>query len=62
MIASPRRGEACVTTSQIAVRLCVSVRTVRRWISEGDLHVHRLGRAVRVREDDLDAFLAARRR
>jgi excisionase family DNA binding protein len=38
---------------QIAERLQVSVRTVRRWIAEGALPVVQLGRAVRVRPADL---------
>jgi excisionase family DNA binding protein len=38
------------------------VRQVRRLIASGALPVHRLGRAVRVSEDDLVRFLAARRR
>ena len=62
MNASSRRGHACVTASQVAEICCVSVRTVRRWMNDGDLHFLKLGRAVRVHEDDLEAFLATRRR
>jgi excisionase family DNA binding protein len=46
----------------VARRLACSVRQVRRLIASGALPVHRLGRAVRVSEDDLVRFLAARRR
>ncbi len=45
----------------VALRLGVSLRTVRRLIAAGALPVHRIGRAVRVSEDDLARFLAARR-
>ena len=45
----------------VARRLDVTVRTVRRLIAAGELPVHRIGRAVRVSEDDLARFLAARR-
>jgi excisionase family DNA binding protein len=45
----------------VAGRLDCSVRHVRRLIASGELPVHRLGRAVRVSEDDLARFLAARR-
>lgn len=46
----------------IAAQLDVSTRTVRRWIDEGHLKAHRLGRSVRVSEIDLRAFLANRKR
>ena len=49
------------TIKQVAARLAVSLRTVRRLIAPGALPVHRIGRAVRVSEDDLARFLAARR-
>jgi excisionase family DNA binding protein len=37
-------------------------KTIRRWIDAGELHVHRLGRQIRISEEDLLAFLAKRRR
>jgi excisionase family DNA binding protein len=46
----------------VARRLDASVRHVRRLIASGALPVHRIGRSVRVSEDDLLRFLAARRR
>jgi len=49
------------TVREIADLLKVSERTVRRWISGGELAVHRLGRSVRVVDADLRAFLASRR-
>jgi excisionase family DNA binding protein len=49
------------TIADIADRLDVSPRTVRRWIERGDLVVHRLGGVVRIAESDLRAFLAAHR-
>jgi excisionase family DNA binding protein len=48
--------------TSVALRLGVSERHVRRLIASGELPVHRIGRAVRVSEDDLARFLAARRR
>ncbi len=45
---------------EIARMLSVSMRTVRKWISEGELAHTRLGASehlIRVREDDLLAFL-----
>jgi excisionase family DNA binding protein len=40
----------------VANRLNVDERTVRRWIDSGKLRHHRLGRAIRVSEEDLLAF------
>lgn len=49
------------TITEIAERIGVATRTVRRWVSAGDLVVHRFGGVVRIAEGDLRAFLAARR-
>jgi excisionase family DNA binding protein len=49
------------TIAEVAERLHVATRTVRRWIVAGDLVVHRAGAVVRVSEDDLRAFLALHR-
>ena len=49
------------TVSEIADLHKVSKRTVWRWVTDGDLAVHRLGRNVRVLDADLRAFLASRR-
>jgi excisionase family DNA binding protein len=49
------------TINDVADWLSVSPRTVRRWISTGDLVVHRFGGVVRIAESDLRAFSAANR-
>jgi excisionase family DNA binding protein len=49
------------TIADVAERLNVSGRTVRRWIEAGDLVVHRVGGIVRIAEGDLRAFLALHR-
>jgi excisionase family DNA binding protein len=49
------------TIAEVAERLHVSTRTVRRWIEAGDLVAHRIGGIVRVAESDLRAFLALHR-
>jgi excisionase family DNA binding protein len=46
---------------EVAARLAVSTKTVRRSITQGDLRVHRLGRQIRISEEDLQAFLARHR-
>ena len=45
---------------EVAERLRVSTRTVRRWIENRDLIVHRVG-GIRIADGDLRAFLALHR-
>jgi excisionase family DNA binding protein len=49
------------TIKAVAEALDVSTRTIRRWIENGDLAVHRIDGVVRVAEADLRAFLAQHR-
>jgi len=49
------------TLAQVAERLQVSTKTVRRWIENDDLIAHRLGRQLRISEADLQVFIKARR-
>jgi excisionase family DNA binding protein len=51
-----------LTIPQLAERLGVCTRTIRRQIAAGELRAHRFGRQVRVSEEDAIAFIAARRR
>ena len=51
-----------LSIAETAARLGVSIKTVRRWIEAGQLHIHRLGRRITITEEDLVLFLAARRR
>ncbi|MFQ5792433.1 MAG: helix-turn-helix domain-containing protein [Acidobacteriota bacterium] len=41
--------------------LKVSTKTIRRWIESGELPAHRLGRQIRISEDDLLTFIRTRR-
>jgi excisionase family DNA binding protein len=50
-----------LTIDEVAEVLNVSPRTVRRLTETGGLRVHRLGRLVRISDDDLALFLAANR-
>jgi excisionase family DNA binding protein len=50
-----------LTVPESANALNMSERTVWRWIEAGELETYRLGRAVRVAEDELVRFLASRR-
>jgi excisionase family DNA binding protein len=49
------------TIQAISDSLDVCARTVSRWIASGELIAHRLGRTVRIADDDLQVFLARRR-
>jgi excisionase family DNA binding protein len=47
-----------LTVEEVASFLCVSTRTVRRYIARGNLRAIRASRrTIRVRSADLDAFL-----
>jgi excisionase family DNA binding protein len=60
-----RRGPATLpqllTVPQAAAALSVCERAVWRWIKAGELETYRLGRAVRLAEDELVRFLEKRR-
>ena len=43
--------------ADVALRLAVSVSTVRRLIEAGELKTVRIGRALRILPDDLEAYI-----
>ena len=43
--------------ADVAERLAVSVTTVRRLIAAGKLQTVRIGRALRIRPDDLETYI-----
>lgn len=47
-----------VDAAEAAAIAGVKAQTVRRWIARGELRGHRAGRLLRVRVDELRAFLA----
>jgi excisionase family DNA binding protein len=49
-----------LTVAEVADLLRVSSMTVYRLIKAGDLPAVRIGKSFRLREDDVDAFLAGR--
>ena len=51
-----------LTVADMAERLHVSTKTVRRWIERGELHVHRIGRQLRISEEDAATFIGKGRR
>ncbi len=63
MIPLPREDNAksrFLTVAEVAATLRVSNMTVYRIISAGDLPAVRVGKSYRLREDDVDKFLADR--
>jgi len=62
MTMSASRAPHFLSVAEIAQALRVSVKTVRRWIKRGDLHVHQIGRQHRAAEEDLLIFLAKNRK
>lgn len=56
---NPRSATACVTRTELAALLQVSLRTVDRMIAAGEIPVRRVrGKAVRFLRSDVDAYLA----
>jgi excisionase family DNA binding protein len=59
---TPVETGSLLTAREVAGRLGLSTETVLSWARAGKLPAFRLGnRAIRFREDDLDAWLAERR-
>ena len=55
--AKQTRAPQLLTVSDVAERLRISVKTVRRQVDQGELRIHRIGRQLRVSEQDLEAFI-----
>jgi excisionase family DNA binding protein len=49
-----------LTPAEVAEELRVSSMTVYRLIKSGELRAARIGKSFRIREDDVDAYLARR--
>lgn len=50
-----------LSTQEAARRLGVTPRTLYRFIDVGDLPAYRLGRVIRLKAEDIDAFIEASR-
>lgn len=66
MMPTPTQSNAgrppMLIVKQVADELQHSEKSIRRWIDQGALRVHRLGRSIRIAHDDLNAFVAAQRK
>ncbi|CAN5751906.1 helix-turn-helix domain-containing protein [soil metagenome] len=56
---SPARARF-LTVAEVALIMRVSTMTVYRLIKAGDIGAVRVGKSYRIREDDVDAYLASR--
>jgi excisionase family DNA binding protein len=54
-------GVRWLSTKEAATRLGVTLRSLYRFIDEGELTAYRFGRVIRLMESDLDDFIASRR-
>ena len=61
MANEPQQDFYMLTLKEVAERVGVSERTVKRWLNKG-LKAFRRGTVVRIRTTDLDAFIAANTR
>jgi excisionase family DNA binding protein len=50
-----------LSTKETAERLGITLRTLYRFIDEGQLTAYRMGRVIRVKQSDVDAFIEAAR-
>jgi excisionase family DNA binding protein len=57
IILDRRSRTRLLTIQAVAADLNVSMKTVRRLIEDGKLQVHRIGRAIRIAEDELVLFV-----
>ena len=53
--------ERLYSLEEVAERLGVSERTVRRWVKAGDLPAYKPGREYRIKPADLEEFLEERK-
>jgi len=50
-----------MSTRETSARLGVTLRTLYRFIDEGQIPAYKLGRVIRLQESDVEAFIAASR-
>lgn len=59
-MAQDQARPSLLTVAEVAEMLRVSEMTIYRLIKSGELRALQIGKSYRLREDDVDAFLAAR--
>jgi excisionase family DNA binding protein len=63
MAGRPAKSETIswLSTKEASARLSITLRSLYRFIDEGDLVAYRFGRVIRIKETDLDRFIEASR-
>lgn len=56
-----RQGASLLSVDAVAELTDLSAKTIRRRIKDGQLVAHRIGRLLRISQDDLRLFLSQRR-
>jgi excisionase family DNA binding protein len=54
-------GARWVSTAEASERLGVTLRTLYRLVDEGRLPAYKIGRVIRIKEEDVDAFIESAR-
>ena len=54
-------NDCMYSVNDVSKIIGVSTRTVRRWIEQELIAIHRFGGQIRIAEADLQAFIASRR-
>jgi excisionase family DNA binding protein len=54
-------GGRWVGTAEASERLGVTLRTLYRLVDEGQLPAYKIGRVIRIKEEDVEAFLEGAR-
>jgi len=57
---SSNQQKTFFSIKEVADKLSVNERTIRRWIKAGELSAHQIGRQWRISLYDLEAFLSER--
>ena len=50
-----------MSTKEAAERLGITLRTLYRFIDEGSLPAYKVGRVIRLKQDEVDTFIEGRR-
>lgn len=57
----PMAGARWLSTAEASERLGVTLRTLYRLVDEGQLPAYKIGRVIRLKEDDIETFLETAR-
>lgn len=50
-------GVRWLSTQETSARLGVTLRTLYRFVDEGQIAAYKFGRVIRIKEDDVEAFI-----